>query len=330
MSSAAQVLDIQAELLENLRGKPDLKALTIQQFTEIFKNVDPDEQVLERKLTHLARPMFTNLTLQAAQAHAFHVSADMAGLVTWAASQLDELDRFDCHEAPVGVGIARFDAPLTIIDGRGSRMKVHLLVWAPVRANNCAATVVHLFNSLDDPDQYSIDLIEEHGRPFIVEHFGRWLLASSAILFQDVRMGPAFFPPEHDARGSAEIAESGEIPHEYTNLSRLVYAFWLLLNQTITQVNDETVPRAYARRAERAKLPARVTVVTLRREVDRSEPAGPGGMEYHHRWFCRGHWRRQRYGPGNSLQKRIWVQPFVKGPAGAPFLQSEKVYSLKR
>lgn len=28
----------------------------------------------------------------------------------------------------------------------------------------------------------------------------------------------------------------------------------------------------------------------------------------------RGHWRRQRYGEGRSLQKTIWIQPFWKGP----------------
>jgi len=30
-------------------------------------------------------------------------------------------------------------------------------------------------------------------------------------------------------------------------------------------------------------------------------------------WFVRGHWRQQPYGPGMSLRKTIWIEPYIKG-----------------
>lgn len=38
------------------------------------------------------------------------------------------------------------------------------------------------------------------------------------------------------------------------------------------------------------------------------------------RWLVRGHWRNQAHGEGRSDHKRIWIQPFWKGPAAAPVL----------
>jgi hypothetical protein len=36
------------------------------------------------------------------------------------------------------------------------------------------------------------------------------------------------------------------------------------------------------------------------------------------RTLVRGHWRRQPYGPENSLTKVIWIRPFWRGPEDAP------------
>lgn len=35
-------------------------------------------------------------------------------------------------------------------------------------------------------------------------------------------------------------------------------------------------------------------------------------------WVVRGHWRRQACGPGLQERRRAWVQPYWKGPVGAP------------
>ncbi|MDY4677571.1 MAG: hypothetical protein SO360_01725 [Bifidobacterium tsurumiense] len=52
--------------------------------------------------------------------------------------------------------------------------------------------------------------------------------------------------------------------------------------------------------------------------------------EYSHRFIVRGFWRMQTYGPRNSLRRRQWVPPFVKGPADKPLLAKETVRLWRR
>jgi hypothetical protein len=37
-------------------------------------------------------------------------------------------------------------------------------------------------------------------------------------------------------------------------------------------------------------------------------------------WIVRGHWRNQPHGPGRTERKRMWIQPYWKGPEDAPRL----------
>jgi hypothetical protein len=39
-----------------------------------------------------------------------------------------------------------------------------------------------------------------------------------------------------------------------------------------------------------------------------------GGWKLSYRFWVRGHWRNQPYGPERSLRKLIWIEPFQKGP----------------
>lgn len=340
MSRPADILNDQAELAANLRYKPELRDLTQRQFTAIFQSPDPAVLADLATAGRLAAPMLHNLVLQIEAAEAYHVSADMSELVVWAASQLDEMDRFDIDQAPVGVGIVRLDKPLPMIDGRGNNMSVNLLVWAPVHLidNPTRAVVLHLFNSLDEPDFYTQQLLTEYGRTDLINNFGRWMLANSIILFQDARMGPAFLPPDKDPRGMAEIVASGDIPHEFTNLTRIVHSFWNLLNQTIAHVSEERVPRASARRAERAGLIPRVTVVKLRREVESQTACGDMQVEWSHRWYSRGHWGWRVCGQDHPLAQsydrgwrcRVWIAASIKGPKNKPLIITNNVYSLQR
>lgn len=44
-----------------------------------------------------------------------------------------------------------------------------------------------------------------------------------------------------------------------------------------------------------------------------------------YRYFVRGFWRNQPYGPDHSLRRRQWVPPFLKGPEGAELVLKESV-----
>ncbi|NUT34497.1 MAG: hypothetical protein HOV79_15615 [Hamadaea sp.] len=50
--------------------------------------------------------------------------------------------------------------------------------------------------------------------------------------------------------------------------------------------------------------------------------------EHHHRWWIRGHWRNQAYGPARTLRRPQWIKPFLKGPDGAPISTTSTVRVL--
>lgn len=104
---------------------------------------------------------------------------------------------------------------------------------------------------------------------------------------------------------------------------------WLLMQQPrlidrARERADKPTVRSYAREG----LPApEVTVVDLRHQYtpqDRDPNAG-SGRHHRHRWVLSGRWRNQVHGLGRSLRRKTWVPSYVKGPAGAPLLVTEKV-----
>lgn len=76
-----------------------------------------------------------------------------------------------------------------------------------------------------------------------------------------------------------------------------------------------------------------VTTIDLRPlrtvETEPGETDGRGRV-YRHRWMVRGHWTHQPCGPGRSQRQLIYREPYIKGPAGAPLLQTEKVMVWRR
>lgn len=70
------------------------------------------------------------------------------------------------------------------------------------------------------------------------------------------------------------------------------------------------------RRANERKglfMPEQVYWVRVSDEHIHAPTPGDGTREYHCRWLVRGHWRRI------EQARRVWVRPYIKGPAGAPW-----------
>lgn len=108
---------------------------------------------------------------------------------------------------------------------------------------------------------------------------------------------------------------------------RMLVATWLLMAQPIAGREHPRIDRPAAKRAARAGLLSDLTVVTLRQP--RSEPGdGPSSREYHRRWIVRGHWRR--IPTPDQPQRVTWVHGYVKGPAGAPLVVTDRVTVLAR
>lgn len=90
-------------------------------------------------------------------------------------------------------------------------------------------------------------------------------------------------------------------------------------------VSSRKTPRYDGERKRRT--PPSVVTIRLRPRIN-PDASEAEAREYRHRWEVRGHWRLQACGPNRSERRRIWVEPHVKGPDGAPMLEHEKLYVL--
>jgi hypothetical protein len=106
--------------------------------------------------------------------------------------------------------------------------------------------------------------------------------------------------------------------------------FWRIAQQLVPA--REQVPRAYRKDAKRHGLDRdKVTVIKLRREhkPDLFGPEEDGEGRYSHRWITRGHWRQQWY-PSLQTHRQIWINPYVKGPEGAPLKLTTRAFDFSR
>lgn len=74
-----------------------------------------------------------------------------------------------------------------------------------------------------------------------------------------------------------------------------------------------------------------ITVITLRRpKAPAEEGAEPRETNWTHRWLVRGFWRNQWF-PSISVHRRIWINPFVKGPGDLPLrISHHRAFELKQ
>lgn len=59
-----------------------------------------------------------------------------------------------------------------------------------------------------------------------------------------------------------------------------------------------------------------------------NESAPHAVVDHNHRWVVSGHWKMQPYGPHSSLRKRIYVKPYVAGPARTPIIARERIVRI--
>jgi hypothetical protein len=98
---------------------------------------------------------------------------------------------------------------------------------------------------------------------------------------------------------------------------RLMVASFLLLRDRIVEAEQVSVPRGVRRRADAAGLTSEVRLLTWRRK------AGDAGgqqsdVDWSHRWWVSGHWRRQPCGPGRRERRLTYIAPHIKGPEDKP------------
>lgn len=285
-------------------------------------------------------------------AYAYHVSENMTRMVQHAAAGLDDTDTFDRNLAPTAVGIARFEGGLPIMDVRGKRMIAHWVVWGPVTVNDRPCTLLTWYNDVaTEADEVAVEHLQSEDGQKYRDIVGRWFWIGGDYIGQGVEIGGETVWPGDEQ--IAAIEAEGDVPHPSTSATRYAHALWLLLGQTTTSVTDADLDRTTRRRAGKAGLPPRVTVIALRRPESTGKSDGESMVEWQHSWLVRGHWRWQRRGPvagdhvhafppvGSGVRpclidgcearyERIFVRGYVKGPEDAPLKISDKVYALRR
>ncbi|MCR4373437.1 MAG: hypothetical protein NUW22_01150 [Acidobacteria bacterium] len=147
----------------------------------------------------------------------------------------------------------------------------------------------------------------------------------SALTFSDTQpLGWITF-----AYGDApNAAAGGDLAPNEDDIARWVRALWLLTSQrSVTEQSQETPPRAFGKRAERAGIVPLIRVIRLPRRVREQGAAELGHVDWHHRWIVSGHWRQQPWGPERKRIRPVWIAPHVKGPDDKPLkLQAHRLF----
>lgn len=126
-----------------------------------------------------------------------------------------------------------------------------------------------------------------------------------------------------------------DIPHGHTITAQdplaPLAATWLIIAQQLTR-DDTVAPEAGLRRSyhrARRRTPD-IRIVRIKPAARRiAATGGTGGRaQPTHRYWVSGHTRHQAYGPGRTLRRDIPIDPYLKGPDGAPIKASTTVRIL--
>lgn len=342
----SQVLDVQMDLLDKFGKGPG------SPFAMMIAGTMADRiEAMPSSLVNLVNPLYS-ATLSG---EAFYVTDDLAAEAERRARSTEYMRgtrAFDWNDAPTQTGVAYIEGGLNTRELRGRQEKGHLIVWGPsqVQYSNTggpeSVTLIAAFNDLNDPDpDETARSIPDEIQIGMRNKVGRWSLTNLWIVPKGQRMGPPFIVPgpEQEAKAREMDDRDRDLPNWlpypepgqawWENGLRQIVALWDLFNESVNVVShgNAHLDRPTVRRARRANLPSRVTVVKLRRAkyVDH-EYLGATSVDWNHRWLVRRHKRWQPCGPGRTERKLIWIESHEKGPADKPLIQSTKVYRLDR
>jgi hypothetical protein len=308
-------------------------------------HVNPEAQSAQAKAN--TRLVLQSMIQHVKMADAYRVTDEMSALVQFAASKLEDSDRYDRTMVPTPWGIVRFDRPLPIKDARGKILKAHWMTWGPAAGveksvfgveQKKSGHVLSWWNDTMDPDEVEgrrdFDLTPKEYAEYR-KTIGRWSMCGAELVLDGTKMGGPLVDVPIAAQ--AQIIAEGGTPAAFTNTQRYAHALFFLLNQTITTTSEEVLPRSAHRRLGRMPIPGRVSVITLRRSAG-AQHEGETFVEWSHRWLVRGFpaWRQCGADkPGavpydKGWRVRIWVDGYIKGPPDKPLVFTRKVYNLSR
>lgn len=140
----------------------------------------------------------------------------------------------------------------------------------------------------------------------------------------------ATMPAQFDTRFTA-LGSDGVAVNDPAHLGplALLSACWVLM-ATPTVAEHRHLDGHWGGRATPSTQPDHlVTTIDLRplRTIDTTTNSGRKLTVRH---LVRGHWTHQAYGPHHSQRRLQWIAPYIKGPADAPLIHTERVWIWRR
>jgi hypothetical protein len=116
---------------------------------------------------------------------------------------------------------------------------------------------------------------------------------------------------------TVQVHEQHVLPGDHPAAALL--ATWLLIAQQAAEITTAEVDKAVRKTYARTNRPApEVRIVRIRANhgttpapSTRSAP-GDAGRSQTSRFWVRGHWRNQPYGPGRALRRPVYINPFLR------------------
>lgn len=344
MTHPAQVLDFQAFVLDKMSSNtPEFQTAynTLLSYLTNAGQFPIEDNDRIHTMMNLRR-----LTDHLKIASAYHVDADSSDLIQTAAPSLTDEDVLRMDFLPSENGFAYFDAPLTFTTKQGNTEKVNALAWLPSTGKRDLnptyaapgispkpGLILHMWNDRQQsPDNFLWGIKDKaaQGLPEaikaldLLEASGRFLYVGAFVLEADTTT-------EETLRNEGIAVTDLQI-----EILKKFISFYLLMQQPVIDVSDADINRKSARRARRAKIPDRVSVIRLRPRK-RPEQVGEATVEWSHRWWSRGHWGWRNCSEHHPLAEpnpkggwrcRVYVSGSIKGPADKPLVVTKKVYVM--
>ncbi len=295
-------------------------------------------------------PVFNRCGWDIATAELYWVAADMTALATSAAATLPEVCWATAYR-PSASGLLVWDGGV-----RRDMDIASMIRWAPQRATAASAFARPGAETAHTPVvRLPFDAVSWAPSPEGM-HVTAWMrsdaikdaiLGAGGLVPDEMQNMAPLMPtsgwdvpvtaePYPTADLAAQVADGRLDQTHRTTICRTLAAAWALMQQPkLAERSRLDPPKDEARRASREGRPEPVvTLIDLRRlyrpQVPSEEPADGPSRHYRNRWVVSGHWRNQAVGPKQALRRQTWIPSYVKGPDGAPLLQTERVNVWRR
>ena len=278
--------------------------------------VDSDPEYAER--------IVGDATARLPECEPFYVSDELTWLVDNAADGF-EPEALLPTDLIAPNGFAYFGAPLYVTDTRGYQMPFRAFQWNTSPDSDRVLIVLYSHDGDGDPEDGQMATAPD-GTSYYQTPSRRTVGGSDLAMEYVTRVRFGQDPP-------TVILDDKSIRDMLTH----VKVFFRFCQQTIALPHRERVARPTWKRARATwKEIKEVVVFTLRRGKTREYEGDEREVEWSHRWFVRGHWRKQPYverddeGNKYTVTRQIWIATYLKGPDGKPIIYKRRAFELVR